>query len=147
MLIREMILTDVDTIEALEKELFTSPWSKEDFLYEIERNDFSRNLVLENHGKIIGYIGFWLLGDQCQITTIGVKKKAQGNGYSKILLDSCMQESIQRKYPSITLEVRVSNRVAISLYQSCGFKIVATRKNYYQDTHEDAYLMLKEMEV
>lgn len=147
MLIREMLLTDINDIEELEKELFTSPWSKDDFLYEIEKNDFSRNLVLEDKGKCIGYIGFWLLGDQCQITAVGVKKKAQGHGYSKLLMKACFQETRQRNYPAITLEVRVSNQVAISLYQSCGFEIVATRKNYYQDTHEDAYLMLKEMEV
>ena len=44
---------------------------------------------------------------------------------------------------NITLEVRVSNTVAINLYKSCGFEIAATRKRYYENG-EDAYLMLKE---
>ena len=44
---------------------------------------------------------------------------------------------------NITLEVRVSNKVAINLYKSCGFNVVATRKRYYENG-EDAYLMLKE---
>ena len=50
-------------------------------------------------------------------------------------------------YANINLEVRISNQKAIKLYEKCGFKIVAIRKNYYQDNHEDAYLMIKEMEV
>ena len=45
---------------------------------------------------------------------------------------------------NITLEVRVSNVVAINLYKSVGFNIVATRKKYYENG-EDAYLMLKEL--
>lgn len=147
MLIRDMLVTDIDTIVELEKALFSSPWRKEDFLYEIEKNQCSRNLVLEANGEILGYIGFWLLGDQSQITTLGVKKQAQGKGYAKRLMEACIVETKQRKYPVITLEVRVSNLVAIGLYQTCGFEVVATRKNYYQDTNEDAYLMLKKMEV
>ena len=43
-----------------------------------------------------------------------------------------------------TLEVRVSNTVAINLYKSFGYEIVTTRKRYYENG-EDAYLMLKEL--
>ena len=45
---------------------------------------------------------------------------------------------------SSTLEVRVSNIVAINLYKSCGYKILTTRKQYYEN-NEDAYLMYKEL--
>ena len=88
----------------------------------------------------------WNLGDQTQITTLGVAKKHQGHGYSKVLMNKCIEISSYLGYDNINLEVRVSNQRAINLYQSCGFKIVAVRKDYYQDTHEDAYLMIKEME-
>ncbi len=50
-------------------------------------------------------------------------------------------------YRNINLEVRISNQKAINLYKKYGFKIVTIRKNYYQDNHEDAYLMIKKMEV
>lgn len=74
MLVRQMVLGDVDAVVELERELFTSPWSKEDFYYELERNDFAAVLVLEVEQEIAGYIGMWALGDQTQITTLGVKK-------------------------------------------------------------------------
>ena len=47
----------------------------------------------------------------------------------------------------MSLEVRVSNDKAIALYKKNGFETVALRKNYYEDNHEDAYLMIKQMEV
>ena len=43
----------------------------------------------------------------------------------------------------MTLEVRQSNVVAKSLYQSCGFEKVSVKKDYYQDNHEDADVMMK----
>ena len=146
MLIRKMNYLDVDTIVEIEKELFTSPWSRDDLYYEVEKNAFSIILILENDDEIVGYIGMWLLGDQTQITTIGIRKMYQGKGYGKLLMDKCEEITKMQEYPNIKLEVRVSNEKAINLYKKCGFKIVATRKNYYQDNHEDAYLMIKEME-
>jgi ribosomal-protein-alanine N-acetyltransferase len=42
----------------------------------------------------------------------------------------------------VTLEVRVSNLAAQQLYQQHGFKIIVTKKHYYENG-EDAYLMEK----
>ena len=44
----------------------------------------------------------------------------------------------------ITLEVRISNTPAISLYEKFGFKSVGVRKKYYQDNDEDALIMFTE---
>ena len=44
----------------------------------------------------------------------------------------------------ITLEVRVSNVAAISLYEKFGFKSIGVRKKYYQDNNEDALIMFTE---
>ena len=41
----------------------------------------------------------------------------------------------------VTLEVRVSNRSAIQLYEKLGFHNVGVRRGYYTDTREDALLM------
>ena len=126
MLIRKMNYLDVDTIVEIEKELFTSPWSRDDLYYEVEKNAFSIILILENDDEIVGYIGMWLLGDQTQITTIGIRKMYQGKGYGKLLMDKCEEITKMQEYPNINLEVRVFNEKAINLYKKCGFKIVAT---------------------
>ena len=43
----------------------------------------------------------------------------------------------------IMLEVRENNKGAIEFYRKNGFEQIATRKNYYTDTGEAAYIMVK----
>ncbi|MGN1182134.1 MAG: ribosomal protein S18-alanine N-acetyltransferase [Faecalibacillus sp.] len=145
MSIRAMIKEDLDRIINLENQLFLSPWTKEDFIYELDHNPFAYYLVYENNKKIIGYIGTWMLGDQCQITTIGVDENEQNAGYASLLMNFIIKKSLELNYKNINLEVRVSNDKAIALYQKYKFQKVAIRKDYYED-HEDAYLMIKELE-
>ena len=40
-----------------------------------------------------------------------------------------------------TLEVRVSNREAIAMYEGLGFRSAGVRPRYYQDNGEDALIM------
>lgn len=145
MSIRLMEATDVPIVAAIEEQLFSSTWAKEDFYHELFNNPFARYYVLEDDQLIKGYIGLWLMGDQCQITTIGVSCDEQGHGYGSQLIEKAIQKSLELHYKNVNLEVRVSNRKAIALYQKYEFKNVAVRKNYYEN-HEDAYLMIKELE-
>ena len=43
MLIRRMDLLDIDKIVALEQELFSSPWDKEAFYYELKKCVFNNS--------------------------------------------------------------------------------------------------------
>ena len=109
MLIRRMDLGDIEEVVKLEHDLFSSPWNEEAFKYELEKNAFSSILILEDNNIIVGYIGMWTLGDQTQITTIGVRKEFQGKGYAKILMTKCDEITKHLGYSNINLEVRVSN--------------------------------------
>ena len=99
----------------------------------------------KKENEIIGYIGLWFLGDQCQITTIATDQKYQGQGYASQLMEYTLEKSEALHYQNVNLEVRVSNVKAIALYEKFGFKNVAIRKRYYSNG-EDAYLMIKELE-
>ena len=145
MLIREMKIDDLDRIVELEHSLFSSPWHYEDFLYEINENQFSYNYVVEDEHHIVGYVGAWFMYEQAQITTIGVDLGYQRQGIGRMLLYDMIEKAKEKQCISMSLEVRVSNHKAIALYESSGFKKVAVRKNYYEDNHEDAYLMIKEL--
>ena len=144
MLLRAMAVNDLDQIIVLEHQLFSSPWSKEDYLYELSSNPYAKYYVLEDD-KIIGYVGMWITYETAQITTIGIAKERQGQGLSKLLMNKVDGET--RDCEAITLEVRVSNTRAIRLYESYGFRKEAIRKDYYLDNHEDAYMMMKERKI
>lgn len=144
MLLRAMRLSDLDYIMPLEHQLFSSPWSKDDYIYELSSNPYARYYVLEDD-KIVGYVGIWITYETAQITTIGIARERQGEGLSKLLMNKVIEET--KDCEAITLEVRVSNVKAIKLYESYGFKKEAVRKDYYLDNHEDAYLMMKERKI
>ena len=144
MLLRAMRLSDLDNIMPLEHQLFSSTWSKDDYIYELSSNPYAKYYVLEDD-KIVGYVGIWITYETAQITTIGIAKERQGEGLSKLLMNKVIEET--KDCEAITLEVRVSNVKAIKLYESYGFKKEAIRKDYYLDNHEDAYLMMKERKI
>ena len=52
---------------------------------------------------------------------------------------------VEQGMERMTLEVRVSNRPAQSLYKRLGFAIAGIRKGYYADTGEDAMIMWAEL--
>ena len=143
-MIREMTLNDLDVICEMELRLFSSPWSRKDYETELKENPFSHLYVAENEdGTIVGYAGVWTTFDQAQITTIGVDKPYRRQHWASQLMDKLLQVSAENDCEVISLEVRVSNEAAMSCYKKYGFDIINIRKSYYQDNHEDAYLMMR----
>ena len=83
--------------------------------------------------SIVGYAGLWLMTDEAHITTIAVDPDFQGNGVGELLLVALIDRAQQIGARWLTLEVRVSNDVAQSLYGStrskrwaCGDATTAT---------------------
>ena len=91
--------------------------------------------------NILGYIATRFMYDEAHITSIAVRKSFRGMGLGELLLMSAVSDAMTRSYKTTTLEVRVSNRTAQSLYKKYGFNEVGIRKRYYSDNNEDAYIM------
>ncbi|MBQ7891476.1 MAG: ribosomal protein S18-alanine N-acetyltransferase [Erysipelotrichaceae bacterium] len=142
-MLRLMKETDLPIVLELEEQLFTSTWKMDDFLYEMNENPFSQMFVWEEDSEIVGYMGIWIIFEQAQLTNLAVNKKYQGKGYGRKLLEMGISLCQEASCEIMTLEVRQSNVVAKSLYQSCGFEKVSVKKDYYQDNHEDADVMMK----
>jgi ribosomal-protein-alanine N-acetyltransferase len=90
---------------------------------------------------VIGYAGLWLGVDEGHITTIAVEPRSRGFGVGELLLNGLIDETAEMNAHVLTLEVRVSNIVAQSLYRKYGFTTVGERRRYYTDTGEDALIM------
>lgn len=142
-MLRLMKEADLPIVLELEEQLFTSTWKMDDFLYEMNENPFSQMFVWEENSEIVGYMGIWIIFEQAQLTNLAVNKKYQGKGYGRLLLEKGISICQEAGCEIMTLEVRQSNVVAKSLYQSCGFEKVSVKKDYYQDNHEDADVMMK----
>lgn len=90
---------------------------------------------------IIGFAGMWILFDESHVTTIGVAPEFRGQGLGELLLSALFAAAIRRDGQWVTLEVRVSNRTAQSLYVKYGFTRQGVRRHYYSDNGEDADIM------
>jgi ribosomal-protein-alanine N-acetyltransferase len=94
-----------------------------------------------DQGQIVGFVGMWLAFDEAHITTICVDLEHRGEGLGELLLLCIVDEAVTRGANWLTLEVRVSNHGAQTLYRKYGFSVQGTRKRYYSDNNEDALIM------
>lgn len=138
---RFMEMKDIDQILLIERLSFTIPWSREAFYNELTHNQYAHYLVMEEEEVIIGYCGLWIVLDEAHVTNIALLPDYRGKGLGTGLLRKAMIEAKELGALTMTLEVRVSNHVAQSLYRKLGFKNGGIRKNYYSDNQEDALVM------
>ncbi|PLS17240.1 ribosomal-protein-alanine N-acetyltransferase [Bacillus sp. M6-12] len=138
---RFMTEEDIDQILVVERKSFTLPWSREAFYNELHHNQYAVYIVLEEDGVIIGYCGAWIVIDEAHITNIAVLPEYRGRRLGEALLRKMMEIAKGMNVITMTLEVRVTNIVAQSLYEKLGFQRGGIRKNYYTDNQEDAMVM------
>ncbi len=94
--------------------------------------------------QIRGFVGVWFMAGDAHITAIAVEEVSRGKGIGELLLVGAIELAMQRGATEMSLEARVSNHVAQSLYTKYGFRKVGIRKAYYTDDREDAVIMTTE---
>lgn len=139
---RRAVPHDLDSIHHIEQTCFVNPWRRADLSQDINSNPVARYLVLALDGEVIGFAGAHMVLDEGHITNIAVLPLYRGNGYGRLLTRALMQYAANLGVSHMTLEVRKSNQAAIRLYAGLGFEAVATRRAYYEDNGEDAWLMV-----
>lgn len=139
--IRSMTVEDLDAVRGIELLSYPSPWKYEHFLSEIEGRH-SWPYVAVAGGWVIGYVCLMSLFEEAQILNIAVAPEQRGRGVARLLLERAVEQALEQGAEVMTLEVRVSNRAAIALYEQFGFKRTGIRAGYYEST-EDAVLMEK----
>ncbi|MEQ9619329.1 MAG: ribosomal protein S18-alanine N-acetyltransferase [Deltaproteobacteria bacterium] len=135
---------DLDGIVSIENVSFPTPWPRRVFEREI-RSQKSYNRVVRFGGMVVGYIVTWTIYDEVHILNIAVHPDFRKMGIGESMLRDCVNHSSGCGLKYALLEVRVSNAGAINLYEKFGFKTIHTRRKYYSDTGEDAYIMMFEM--
>lgn len=98
--------------------------------------------------KKIGFVIFNVFGSSAEVNNLCVDMEFQRRGFGEALLDHAIDRSRARGAEDLTLEVRVSNSIAQSLYRKRGFKPAGRIKNYYETVSgsEDAYVMKLELD-
>ncbi len=139
--IRQMLVTDLDEVIVIEKEVFLFPWTRGNFGDSISSGYHC--YVLELGGHIFGY-GVMTIGlDEAHLLTLSVTAGWQQEGWGEKLLQHFLCLAKEHHARSVFLEVRKSNLGAARLSESIGFTRIATRSGYYpaMGRREDAIVM------
>ena len=135
---------DLDDALVIENAVFTDPWPRTFFLEEI-RAAQSVACVARHRGILAGYLMAWRLDAEMHLGNLAVAPAYQRRGVGQALLAWLLETGERAGIERITLEVRATNFAAQELYRRFGFQAVALRRGYYQDTGEDALVLLRDL--
>ncbi len=141
-----MTVADLDGVLEIEQVSFSSPWSRDAFTSEILQV-YTVYLVTRASADVVAYGGMHVIFEDAHVTNIAVRSSHRGKGLGEQMMEELMNRARRRRAKRITLEVRVSNHTAKSLYIKLGFTTSngAIRKGYYSDTGEDAIVMWRDL--
>jgi ribosomal-protein-alanine N-acetyltransferase len=138
---------DVPAIAAIERRVFSDPWSERSFRDVLAHPAMYFVCVRESKADdyagecVRGYVVAWFAGGQGEIANLAVEESARGRGLGSALLDAALDEARGHGTEEVFLEVRSSNVRARELYQSRGFVEVGRRRRYYRRPVEDAIIL------
>jgi len=139
--IREMTQEDIDVVHEIEKETYSTAWTKDILTQEVVHNKHAFYAVVEYNDIIVGYAGMWVVFDDAQITTIAISPDYQGRKLGEQLFKHMLESAYALGVQRLSLEVRISNIVAQNMYRKFGLVPGGLRKGYYTDNNEDAIVM------
>lgn len=95
--------------------------------------------------KILGFAAFHRVIDEVEIRNMAVDPEHRHQGVGRALLETARERLLEAGAKRVFLEVRASNKPALSLYYSIGFAIHSRRADYYHDPQEDALILALEL--
>lgn len=132
---------DIKDIAKLEKECFSEPWNENAIIESVKNG--TKFFVAKCKDKVCGYIGISAILDEGYITNIAVTEDYRNNGIGNMLLNKVFSFAREQGLKFVSLEVRESNKNAISLYAKKGFVREGLRKDFYKNPKENAIIMTR----
>lgn len=143
-MIRSLTKEDISTIIAHEQRVFG---------YSLGQTHYEQGFALSatfgyviEKDDILAALLCWQNESFVQIDNLYVLPEFQQQGFAKQLLSAFMDSLNERGISQVSLEVAVSNPIAIRLYEKFGFVKTVTISNYLPD-HSDAHRMVYTKEL
>ena len=141
--IRPMGVDDLPDVLLVENRAYSHPWS-EGILRDCLRVGYAC-WVCELGGELIGHAVMSVALGEAHLLNLCIDPDRQGRGTGRRLLHRMLRVAREREADTIFLEVRVSNLVARTLYETEGFGEIGQRRGYYpaDSGREDAIVYAK----
>ncbi len=145
--IRRLELRDLNAIERIERESYRTPWSRSMFAGELAKpSSLSLGAFDPEAGALLGYLIISRYVDAWHVMNLAVVPSHRRRHIAANMLEHLFELTADEDRRGYTLEVRVSNDVAIRLYEQAGFRARGIRRGYYTDNREDALIMWRDPE-
>lgn len=136
--IRQLTYADLPQVIAIERRAFPTPWSLAMFVLELSKPLGICVAAVTDEG-LVGYLVCSRYADVWHLMNVAVDPRQRRAGIATQLIERLFDDAgIDARY---TLEVRTSNRGAITMYERFGFRAAGHRRRYYHDNGEDALIM------
>ena len=142
--LRQLSYSDLPAVISIERRSFPTPWSLAMFVLELSKPS-GICLAAVRDGALIGYLVCSRYDTVWHLMNVAVDPDRRRQGIATRLINHLFEEGGGTS--PYTLEVRVSNREAILMYEQFGFRSAGRRRGYYHDNGEDAVIMWYEREL
>jgi [ribosomal protein S18]-alanine N-acetyltransferase len=144
--IRPLQLRDLSAIDEIERSSYPTPWSRSMFAGELAKPSSVCLGAFEGE-RLVGYLIVSRYVDAWHVMNVAVAVDHRRRGVASELLGALFERTREDGRRGYTLEVRVSNAGAITLYERLGFERRGMRRGYYTDNREDALIMWRDPAV
>lgn len=134
-------MDDLEAVLEIERASFLSPWNRAVFEQTLS-SSVAAGYGAWVDGALAGYLLLYRGGPEAHILNVAIDPARRRQGLASLLLSHAMTDMRHKGAEEFFLEVREGNRAAIGLYRRHGFEVIGKRKRYYQETGEDALVML-----
>lgn len=141
--VRLLDLADADAVLAIESAAHSHPWNAARVQTALEKYQ-GVGLLLGD--ELVGFAFVMSVVGEAELFDFVVSPKYQGKGFGYAFVE-WLVDFVAQENKRFFLEVRVSNKPAIAVYENIGFCEVGMRANYYpaKNGREDALLMAMEL--
>ncbi len=142
---RAMQESDLFNVLTIENASYDFPWS-EGIFQDCLHNQYLATLFVQKN-RIMAYSVAQLVLDECHLLNLCVRSDCRGKGLGEKMVRYLLSQISKHNVESVFLEVRVSNAVALNLYEKLGFNEIGLRRGYYPDKNgrEDALVLAYEI--
>ena len=142
---RRMTADDMAAVEAIERSVYTHPWTIGNFTDSLEAGYHC--WVMEREGRVAGYSVVMIAVEEAHLLNLSIAAPLQRRGLGSELLRFVIKLARDFAAQTIYLEVRESNVAGRGLYAQHGFAEIGVRRGYYPAgaVREDAVTMEKKL--
>ena len=142
-MINQVTIDNIDGVKELQSIFNVVFKQKDELMRTLTANPYVKMYTYSVNEKVVGFIEYSRIYDRYELDNMYVLEEYRNKGIASCLISFMIEMAQKDNIKNITLEVRIDNNIALTLYEKYGFVKKAIRHNYYGDC--DGILMEKEM--